>query len=942
MPTKKLSERELQLPLRSGPPTDRIQRPDFARLLATPLVTLPLPRDFDVQAESEHLNRLWTETKELQQYTFESFVHAGGSGMVFRVSSPAADVLPLALKIARQKLMEVSPRNPNIATSLSPVSPRELRALQRISHESVVRLHDALENKRGVFAIVTSYVGTPQPLDQYLLTTLEKHPDPTGEKGLHRFSPQRLDNACSFLVSRFHELASALAHMHALQLYHCDIKPANFLINSDHRGILTDLGACVHPDDVDKNGDLRVQFTWTYAHPELTSLISDPRGISGGGLKASAKVRFDSRMARFDLFAFGRTIQEALAQLVREFGERCYASYGFRFLHLISALTLDGHNTPLSEKIRAQDGRHFVRDAALDYPIEIFSGHRIQAAAELVERLRRFSRDYSWHESLPELDSWQPEVINTGTGGTAPFTRRVGKIFMHSSVRRLRSELQLGWLREVYPGATHTRWSHSIGVFAAVADFYSALLADPEVPTARVLLDADDIAHGLVAAMIHDIGQTAFGHDFEAATPMLYRHEEFILRILDDGEWGKPTLRETIMRFWPEVNIARVIAILREESDDGEGGEGDSGRLHLPVDGIARDIISGPIDADKLDYLARDSEACGVPYGAGIDRQRFLRALTVDAKNLVGGSRLGLAYRAKGAAAIESLLLARYQMYGAVYWHHTFRCIQAMLGHAAAATFGSLSGEHVHLRGHQVGISSLRDLFYFRVVCGHDLRKCKRLLMKSGLPAAFFSDPPAELAQEHALEFIWKCADRRNRDLIERLARRRLFKRVFELRIGDLGEQGDYSALASALVAERRVILCDKMEGRFLDAVYKKMVQRGPIESVSESEARARHGALVKKEFPLVVLDFPIRGIPEERNFPQEISDPARKYISGSRYGAVLGRNVFHTVKRLQVAIASLRVFAAPELHELIVRYLDPEDVQSCVESVLPGLKLFQ
>ncbi len=327
-----------------------------------------------------------------------------------------------------------------------------------------------------------------------------------------------------------------------------------------------------------------------------------------------------------------------------------------------------------------------------------------------MDRLNRFGRDYSWNQQIPELDEWQPQYVNTGCGRPAPYTERIAAIFDHPAVRRLRSELQLGWVREVYPGATHSRWSHTLGVVANVIDYCNALISDPELPTVRILLDEADIETGLVAAILHDIGQTAFAHDLEAVNKELFDHERIIPRLLFDTQFSPVTLALTIERAWPKVDLKRVFAILglREVHLD-SAASGSMEEVHgilgipykggsrskialppeFPVDGLARDMINGPIDADKLDYLVRDSLACGVHYGLGIDRARFLRSLTVHVKPGSAGknSRLALAYRAKGAAAIESLLLARYQLYGSVYWHHTFRCIQAILVHAAASTF---------------------------------------------------------------------------------------------------------------------------------------------------------------------------------------------------------------------------------------------------------------
>src|SRR3990172_3758593 len=65
--------------------------PDFFKeLLDDPLVKLPLPKDFRSKEEAEHLMSLWTDSPNLHEYSFERFVHAGGSGMVFKVRTPSS------------------------------------------------------------------------------------------------------------------------------------------------------------------------------------------------------------------------------------------------------------------------------------------------------------------------------------------------------------------------------------------------------------------------------------------------------------------------------------------------------------------------------------------------------------------------------------------------------------------------------------------------------------------------------------------------------------------------------------------------------------------------------------------------------------------------------------------------------------------------------------
>lgn len=402
-PSKQVPQTDLFLPsdLAAVPPDDSVPAPDFRELLLHPLVKEPLPSDFNVVDEAEHLRDLWTKLPQLRRYRFEAFVHAGGSGMVFKVYRSDLPT-PMAMKIARKKLM-LLPASANVATTLSPVSASEIRALDRLSHPNLVRLYGAIENVggSGIVAICTTFVESPLPIDSYLLETLGKTPKAKGVVRLPAFSPQRLDDACRFLILRCEEIASALVHMHRMRIYHLDIKPANIIISGPggQSAILTDMGSCVHAEELQgKTRKIRVHFTWTYAHPDLTTMINDPRGITGGGLRASALIDISESFAIYDLYALGRTIQEALAILVNEFGVRCHASYPFRYLHMIACLLLDGHNAPGreddEERVNTHDGRRFVDDVALKYPPSLFRIHRIRSAAELVNRLSRFSREY--------------------------------------------------------------------------------------------------------------------------------------------------------------------------------------------------------------------------------------------------------------------------------------------------------------------------------------------------------------------------------------------------------------------------------------------------------------------------------------------------------------------------------------------------------------------
>jgi serine/threonine protein kinase len=917
--------------------TPQLPPPLFDDLLRHPKASGPLPSDFSVEKEAEHIVKLWERSPDLQGYKFIEFVSSGGSGMVFKVQR--IGLIPFeAMKIARRRLVDKTDLPTGAAEGLSPVSESELSALEQISHPNVVRLFKTINIGGSVVAISTSFVEEPANLDDYLRVTLEKAP----KKGPHPFSPVRLENACIFLLERCQEIASALAHMHSMQMFHFDLKPANILVSKASKiAMLTDMGSCVHARRLAPGEKMRVHFTWTYAHPELQDTIHNPASISGGGLKASSEVG-NEQLAKYDLYAFGKTLQQSLAVLDAEFEERCYSSYSFRFLHLIACLLLDGHNSPASldshSRISSKDGLAFVSDCALNYPARLFAEHKIATAAELVERLRRHSREYSWSASVPEMDAWQADFINTGTDRNAPFTKRVKAIFNHPAVRRLKLEPQLGWASEVYPSATHTRWAHTLGAFDSLVSMYTALLADPEVPTLRVLADRIDIEHALVAVTLHDLGQTAFGHDWEATSPFP-NHEAFVPRLLDEPMWGK-ALRTAIKDVWPSIDISRVLNILRipttaigtRSQPTGEG---------RPIDGVASDLINGAIDADKLDYLFRDSVACGVPYGMGMDRDRLVRALTVSAHaGADGGCRLALAYKGKGRPAVESMLVARYQMYLAVYWHHAVRVIHAMFGHAVIATFTNKGSNDLYRKA-TLSTGQINELFYYRIVCRQQWAMAITTVFgRRAAPQFLNEEPPPTVAADATLEFVWRFAEDPIRALLARQAIRDLYKRVFDFRLGDLGERADYSGMRIEFIGNDRIRHAREIQKQLLEKIDSRTREHGvKATTQSESAARQRLQELTQVSMPLIVIDFPTRGLPSESNFPVEIGDPHRKYFGMQPHAETHGATVFGEVRQLQIRNAAVRVFAADELHELVVRYLNAEDVRACVGESISVLK---
>ncbi|MFM8435849.1 MAG: HD domain-containing protein, partial [Planctomycetia bacterium] len=204
----------------------------------------------------------------------------------------------------------------------------------------------------------------------------------------------------------------------------------------------------------------------------------------------------------------------------------------------------------------------------------------------------------------------------------------------------------------VYPGATHSRLEHSLGVFRLALEFLARLRHDA---TFAATVDEADAAAFAVAALLHDVGHWAYCHPLEdMGLAELPKHESFVRRLVT----ADPAA-DVLRRQW-RLDPARVAALIEGSATD------PSGRL-------LHSLLSGPIDVDKMDYLARDSLHAGVPYGRHFDQERLLASLCVDAAGT------SLAITEKGRTAAELMVFARYVMFSEVYWHHAVRAATAML-----------------------------------------------------------------------------------------------------------------------------------------------------------------------------------------------------------------------------------------------------------------------
>ncbi len=206
--------------------------------------------------------------------------------------------------------------------------------------------------------------------------------------------------------------------------------------------------------------------------------------------------------------------------------------------------------------------------------------------------------------------------------------------------QRLRKLKQLALANLVYPGANHTRFDHSLGAFHVASRMASVLGID----------DANQRIIRL-AALLHDVGHGPFSHVSE---PILKKHSASRVELKPKQQVHELITAQIIRE---DQHLARLI--LEDDREQVIRLLGGSGSFKL-----FQEIVSGPMDADKQDYLLRDNYFCGVKYGL-YDIDRLLNSLKVheDAEDRY------LALTMDGIHVLEQFVLAKYYMTTQVYRH---------------------------------------------------------------------------------------------------------------------------------------------------------------------------------------------------------------------------------------------------------------------------------
>ena len=301
------------------------------------------------------------------------------------------------------------------------------------------------------------------------------------------------------------------------------------------------------------------------------------------------------------------------------------------------------------------------------------------------------------------------------------------KIINSQLFQRLRGIKQLALASLVYPGAHHTRFEHSLGVMYLAGKVSENLgLSDDKTKILRL------------AGLLHDIGHGPFSHV----------SEQIIEKNVD----------KSILEKYKAENVQEMLSIAFIEKNEEIKGilsndELDEIKKILQKEekrSLEKDIVSGPLDVDKFDYLLRDSYFAGVKYGT-FDIDKVIESLTpID----LGREVIQLGIKEEGVYSVEQLLLAKYHMNVQVYRHRLRRITDAMLVRGIEFALDE-------------GLEEIEKIYKFR-----DEQEYFDNLIK-------FDD-------EAIVRYIIKESEGYAKQFFDRIKQRQIFKEVFQIEINQI------------------------------------------------------------------------------------------------------------------------------------------------------------
>ena len=297
---------------------------------------------------------------------------------------------------------------------------------------------------------------------------------------------------------------------------------------------------------------------------------------------------------------------------------------------------------------------------------ETFSEEAKKYRKQLRNEIDEFLTAYLPSEPNPPASS--PKVVHDGLWGTLKLNPAEICFLDTPLVQRLRQIHQTGCSYFTYPSTTHTRFEHTLGVMLKVEQLGKAIINNRK----KGRLNQKDVGQMRLAALFHDIGHGPFSHTSEEIFGVMPHIES----LMEEFPGAKPheilgylILTSPIFKaFCKKAPDNAKIGLNPEEL-----AQYIAGQTGAPKDPYKRELINGPFDADKLDYLFRDSHFSGLPMSVDLDRL-FYTVRVGKAKD----DKNRLLVLQSGATSLEQILFSKMVLFSTVYQHHKVRACDCM------------------------------------------------------------------------------------------------------------------------------------------------------------------------------------------------------------------------------------------------------------------------
>jgi HD superfamily phosphohydrolase len=642
------------------------------------------------------------EVPEAESDKLAKSLGEGGSSTVYLASYRGMQKRAIKF-LTLNKLSDSSGKHP---TDFQTTFNRERVFLAELSHGNIARFYDTGVHtdaaKKDWPYVVIDYIDGEE-----LLPTLEQE-DTTPEQAYEVVS----------------DVFRAVVHMHGRHVLHADIKWQNIKCRKSASGleaVILDLGTAHHipPNKQGQGGfqfdkEARVKFICTAhichdRHNKYRNHTVNEHDL---------RVLFPSH----DIHSLGVLLDEL----------RKNKKISQKFRHVIGAeglITLDTMIYNILKSPEPEPNREEVR--------ELKRARQYESVYQVYQDWQKLRRTYLAPAGVPELSlAAEFKYAIATSAGRIVVTPRLSSIVNHKLFQRLRRVPQLEMKLISFPGATHTRYAHSMAVLRNTRYYLAHLLNDPNF---RLLTERADLEATLLLSLLHDVGHYQLSHMFEdfavsqreAKTENPWNKIDFDIPSDDDlfqyiinpaeddglkGEYGR-TVRAAWNDSVEKLGLSKESSRRRHREEDEEEPEpewlaniicdefGDETyaamldihkAIYQPKDAdesprpeinpahlVLGAVLSSDIDADKVAYLVEDSARTGIKYGAAVDFDGLLGALRMPAIDDINGQPT-LGITRKGVAAAQSIAVGRNLMFGQVYLRHTDRAVTAMIKYPIA------------------------------------------------------------------------------------------------------------------------------------------------------------------------------------------------------------------------------------------------------------------